>query len=340
MGPAVAARRRGGRMIRRRSVLAAVLAPALTGLAARPATAAERIYRVGVLRPTARATDDPRADALDRALIEQSRAEGRRLAIEVRYGDGLANRLPVLARELVQQPVDLVIAVGASAVRAAQAATTVVPILMFGNFDPVALGLVASLARPGGNTTGVLITPQETLAAKKLELLREAVPHASRIALLALDDAGFAPQRREILKAAAELGLSLQVVDVRAGDYAAAFEAMAAGRAQAVFVGATTFFVRDRRPIAALALRHRLPTIWEWDYQAEEGGLMAYGPDSDDIYRSIARYADRIFKGAAPGALPVEQPAKLALVINRRTARALGLALTPSLMLRADRVIE
>lgn len=327
-------------MIRRRPFLAAALAPSIANLAARPATAAERLYRIGILRPTARPTGDPRAGAIDHALIEKSRAEGRRLAIEVRYGDGQADRLPVLARELVQQRVDLIIAVGANAVRATQAATNTVPILMFGNFDPVALGLVASLARPGGNTTGVLITPQETLAAKKLELLREAVPHATRITLLALDDTHFEPQKREILKAAAALGLSLQVVDVRAGDYAAAFDAIAASRAQAVFVGATTFFVRDRKPIIALALRHRLPTIWEWDYQAEEGGLMAYGPDSGDIYRRIARYADRILKGAKPGDLPVEQPTKVELVINRKTAQALGLALPQSLLLRADRVIE
>lgn len=327
-------------MIRRRPFLAAALAPTIATLAARPATAAERIYRIGILRPTARPTDDPRAGGLDRALVEQSRAEGRRLAIEVRYGDGQADRLPVLARDLLQQRVDLIIAVGANAVRAARAASATVPIVMFGNFDPVALGLVASLARPGGNTTGVLITPQETLAAKKLELLREAVPHATRIALLAPDDAGFDLQKREILKAAATLGLGLQVMDVRARDYAAAFDAIAVSRAQAVFVGATTFFVRDRRPIIALALKHRLPTIWEWDYQAEDGGLMAYGPDSGDIYRRVAGYADRILQGAKPGDLPVEQPAKVELVINRKTARALGLALPQSLLLRADRVIE
>jgi putative ABC transport system substrate-binding protein len=327
-------------MIRRRPLLAAALAPVIASLAARLASAAERIYRVGVLRPTARATDDRRAGALERALIEQSRAEGRQWVIETRYGDGRADRLPVLARELVQLRVDLIIAVGANAVRAAQAASATVPIVMFGNFDPVALGLVSSLARPGGNTTGVLITPQETLAAKKLELLREAVPHATRITLLALDDSNFEPQKREILQAAAALGLSLQVVDVRAGDYAAAFDAIAASRAQAVFVGASTFFVRDRKPIIALALKRRLPTIWEWDYQAEEGGLMAYGPDAGDIYRRIAGYADRIIKGAKPGEIPVEQPAKVELVINRTTARALGLALPQSLLLRADRVIE
>ena len=327
-------------MIGRRAWLHRLLAAALAGLADSAVLAADRIFRIGILRPTAQAKDDPRAGLMDHALVEQSRAEGRPLVVETRYGDGQVDRLPVLANELVQQRVDLIIALGASAVRAAQAATKTVPIVMFGNFDPVALGLVSSLARPGGNTTGVLITPQETLAAKKLELLREAVPHATRIALLALDDANFEPQKREIVKAAAELGLGLQLVDVRTGDYAAAFAVIAASRAQAVFVGASTFFVRDRKPIIALALRHRLPTIWEWEHQAEDGGLMAYGPDSADIYRRIASYADRILKGAKPGDLPVEQPTKVELVINRRTARAIGLVLPPSLLLRADKVIE
>lgn len=327
-------------MVGRRPLLAAALAPALTSLPIRPTLAGDRVFRVGILRPTASAKDDPRAGALDRALVEQSRSEGRSLETEVRYGDGQSDRLPALAHELLGQRVDLIIALGIVAVRAAQSVTTTVPIVMFGNFDPVAAGLVSSLARPGGNTTGVLITPQETLAAKKLELLREAVLGATRIALLAPNDAGFEPQKRETRKAAAALGLTLQVVDVRAGDYAAAFEAMMAGRAQAVLVGATTFFVRDRMPIIALARKHRLPTIWEWDFQVEDGGLMSYGSNSLDIYRRIAIYVDRIFKGAKPGDLPVEQPAKLEFVINLKTAQAIGLNVPQSLLARADEVIQ
>jgi putative tryptophan/tyrosine transport system substrate-binding protein len=327
-------------MIGRRLWLAAALGPALAGLPLRPTLAADRVFRVGILRPTAAAKVDPRAGGLERALVEQSRSEGRPLEIEIRYGDGQLDRLPALARELLQWRADLIIALGINAVRAAQTVTTTVPIVMFGNFDPVALGLVSSLARPGGNTTGVLITPQETLAAKKLELLREVLPGATRFALLAPDDTGFEPQRREIRKAAAALGLTLQVVDAPAGDYAAAFDTMVSGRAQAVLVGATTFFVRDRMPIIALALRHRLPTMWEWDFQVDDGGLMAYGSNSLDIYRRIAVYADRIFKGAKPGDLPVEQPAKVDLVINLKTAKAIGLSIPQSLLARADEVIQ
>jgi putative ABC transport system substrate-binding protein len=218
--------------------------------------------------------------------------------------------------------------------------TTTVPIVILGNFDPVALGLVSSLARPGGNTTGVLITPQDTLAAKKLELLREVVPGATRIALLAPNDAGFEAQKRETIGAASAQGLTLQVVDAGAGDYVAAFDAMVAGRAQAVLVGATTFFVRDRKPIIALALKHRLPTIWEWEFQVNDGGLMAYGANSLRIYQRVAIYADRIFKGAKPGDLPVEQPARVELVVNLKTAKAIGLNIPESLLARADEVIQ
>jgi putative ABC transport system substrate-binding protein len=293
-----------------------------------------------MLRPTA---SDPTGLAYSRltgALRELGYVEGQNLVIEARYANGQVERLPALARELVQQRVDLLVAVGTGAARAARDATATIPILLLGNIDPVALGLVASLARPGGNITGVLISSQGTLADKKLELLREAVPRAGRIALLAPDDANFGVQVQETQRAARALGLALQVVTVRRGDYDAAFAAMGAERAQAVFVGAHTFFVQDRQPIITLALKHKLPTIWEWPEQVEDGGLMAYGADLDVIYARLAHHADRLLRGARPAELPVEQPSKLELVINLKTARALGLALTQALLLRADRVIE
>ncbi|MBK9604897.1 MAG: ABC transporter substrate-binding protein [Betaproteobacteria bacterium] len=265
---------------------------------------------------------------------------GQNLVLETRYAGGHIDRLPGLARELVQLHCDAIIAVGTSAVRAARAATSTIPIVMFGNFDPVAAGLVDSLARPGGNVTGVLIAPDGTLAAKKLELLRQAVPRATRMAFLAPDDAGFRPQLEETRKAAIALGIELAVVTVRGGDYDRAFAAIAAERAEALFVGATTFFMTDRKPIIDLALRHRLPAIWEWPEQVRDGGLMAYGTSLLGLYQRVAIYVERIFKGARPGDLPVEQPTKFDLVINLNTAKALRLNIPQSLLLRADEVIQ
>jgi putative ABC transport system substrate-binding protein len=317
-----------------RAVTAALLATTFGGAAQPPG----RVVRVGVLRPTRPA--DLVANGLPRALLELGYVEGQNLNLETRYAEGRLDRLPALARELVAQRVDVIVAVGAAAVRAAKAATTTVPIVLFGNFDPVATGLVADLARPGGNVTGVLIAPNGTLAAKKLELLREAVPRATRIGLLAPDDPNFRLQGQEVRQAAVALGIDLVVVEVRGGDYERAFATLAAARPAALFVGAHTAFAADRLRVIELAARYRLPAIYEWPEQVEDGGLMSYGGSLSAAYRRVAAYVDRIVKGAVPGDLPIEQPTKLELAINLRTARALGLALPPALLLRADRVFE
>ena len=296
-----------------------------------------RIYRLGVLRPTGPSLFDAN---IPRALAELGYVEGRNLVLEKRYAEGRSDRLPALARELVSGKVDAIVAVGAESVRAAMAATSSVPIVMFGNFDPLAAGFVKTLGRPGGNVTGVLIAPDGTLAGKKLELLRDAVPRASRIALLVPDDPGVASQVGEIRKAATALGLAIVVVKVFKGDYGEAFARLAAERPQAIFVASSTFFVRDRVPIIELVARYRLPAIYEWREHVAEGGLMTYAPSLNALQRRVADYVDRIFDGADPGELPVEQPTKFELVINLRTARALGLALPQSLLLRADELIE
>ena len=199
-----------------------------------------------------------------------------------------------------------------------------------------------SLAQPGGNVTGILIAPEGTLAGKKLELLREVVPKARRIALLAPDDpgVGFGLQREEVRKAAAALDVELIVVVVKGGDYAGAFAAIGAARPAALFVGAHSVFVRDRKQVIGLAAKYRLPAIYEWPQHVKDGGLMSYGASDVETYRRVAVYVDRIFKGAKPSELPIEQPSKLMLVINANTAKTLGLKLPQSLLVRADEVIQ
>ncbi len=300
---------------------------------------AGRVYRLGVLSPTAPFSGGAAA-RIPTELLELGYVEGRNLVVERRHADGKLDRLPGLARELVQLRVDVIVAVATVAVRAAKDATTTNPIVMFDNLDPVAAGFAASLARPGGNLTGVLIAPDGTLAAKKLELLKEAVPRAARIAFLVPDDPNSRPQVQEVQKAAASLGVELLVVEVRGDDYERAFASMVTEKPRALFVGASTFFVRDRKRIIQLASKHRLPAIYEWPDQVEDGGLMAYGTSRSELVRRAAVYIDRIFKGAKPGDLPIEQPTKLELVINLKTAKALGLTLPAALVRRADRVIE
>jgi putative tryptophan/tyrosine transport system substrate-binding protein len=200
---------------------------------------------------------------------------------------------------------------------------------------------VTSLALPGGNITGILIVPGDSLAGKKLELLKEAVPQAARIALLMpADDPRFRPAAQEAEKAAATLGIKLVVVEVRGGDYARAFATIATERAAALFVGATPSLARDGKRIIEQAAKHKLPAIYEWPEQVEDGGLMSYGSTQNVLFRRLAAYVDRILKGAKPGDLPVEQPTTFELVINLKTAKALGRAIPPALLLRADRVIE
>ena len=306
------------------------------------AQTAQRIYRVGILRPSAAPPpSDLLAEGIPNALRDRGYVEGGNLVLERRYADGKPDRLPVLARELVQAKVDALVAVGEPAIRAAKDASSIVPVIMYGNFDPVALGLVESLARPGGNVTGVLIAPDGTLAGKRLELLKSAVPKATRIAYLgAPADASTRFQLQETRKAAAVLGIELLDVEVRDGDYARAFAAIAAQRPDALCVGAHNFFMRDRAQIIQFAARHRLPAIYEWREQVADGGLMTYSTSLAWTHQRVAAYVDRILKGANPGDMAVERPTTFDLVINLKTARALGLAIPQSLLLRADEVIQ
>jgi putative ABC transport system substrate-binding protein len=324
---------------RRQLLLGTALGGLLGGMPTASAQPAGKVMKLGWLRPNAAGPAELQALGIPAALRRAGWVEGQNLVIERRWADGQVARLPELARELVGLRCDVLLTVGLTAARAAREASATVPVVFFGNFDPVATGLVPSLARPGNNLSGVLIAADGTLAAKKMELLKEAVPRATRIAFLSPEDPAMQLQIAETRQAAAALGLELAIVTVRGGDYAAAFAGIVADRAQALFVAANTTFVTDRKPIIDLALRHKLPTMWEWAEQVRDGGLMAYGTSLSALYDRLASYIDRVFKGARIGELPIEQPTTFGLVVNQGTARAIGLSLPRPLLLRADEVV-
>jgi putative ABC transport system substrate-binding protein len=328
-------------VISRRGFLALLAAAAWSQVG--HAQPANRTYRLAILSPTPLppATDRNAAVTLiPQALADLGYATGRNLVLDLRSADGRLERLPDLARELVRLRPDVIVAISLGSVRATRQATSAIPIVFYGNFDPLAAGLVKSLARPAGNLTGVLIAPAGTLAGKKLELLREMVPRATRIALLAPDDPAIRFQVQETQQAATALGVKLLVTEVRERDYERAFAAIVAQQPDALFVAAHTYFVRDRKRIIQLAARSRLPAMYEWPEQVEDGGLMSYGSSLPGTTRRVAAYVDRLFKGARIADLPIEQPAEFQLVLNLRTARTLGLTVPPALVARADRVIE
>ena len=326
----------------RRAFLSAVAGGLLAAPLAAEGQPAGRMYRLGLLYPIAPPPSEKRTAAIliPAALRELGYVEGQNLIVDRRYSDGRPDRFPGLARELVRLRMEVILAITVAAIRAARDATRTIPIVMYGNFDPVADGLVTSLARPGGNITGVVIAPGGSLAGKKLELLKDVVPQATRIALLAPVDPTFAHQVQDAQKAALPLGVKLAVVEVRDRDYDRAFAAVVRARPDALFVGAHAQFFVDRKQIIDLAARFHLPAIYEWPEQAEDGGLIGYGTSLAGLSRRAATYIARIFKGAPPGDLPIEQPTKIDLVINLTTAKALGLTIPPGLLERADQVVE
>lgn len=326
-------------MMGRRHVLiwlSSVLA-APAALAQGPARSVRRLWRVAILRPSG-TTDTERIESSLRALGYEP---GRDVTIDSRFADGDVARLPALARDLVQQNPDVVIAVGEAASRALRSASVTMPLIIFGNFDPVAAGLAQSLARPGRDTTGVMISSEGTLAGKKLELLKEAVPGLQRIGVLIPQDSAVRTQIEEIRRAAAVLALEVVFVEVHGSLYQPAFAEFADHRVGAVLVAAHTFFVRDRRAIIDLAQSTRLPAIYEWPDQVRDGGLMSYGPPSlDAMWQRIAEYVDRILKGTRAGDLPIVLPFRLELAINLRAARAIDFTMPPALLARATEVID
>lgn len=329
--------------MRRRQVLPSVAGLALAVPAwhgsAWPQPAA-RAMRVGWLRPNGPAPADVQATGIPAALKRLGWVEGHNLILERRWADGNVKRLPAMAAELVQARCDAVISVGTAASIAMAQASRQTPVVMFGNFDPVARGLVPQLARPGGNLTGVLIAPDGSLAAKRLEVLKEVAPRAGRIALLAPDDPTFDAQVAETRTAATAMAIELPVVMVRDRDHRRAFADIAASGARAVVIGAHTYFMSPRHELISLAASARLPTSWEWAEQVRDGGLLSYGTSLAALYDRVAALLDRILRGTPPGDLPVERATTFGLTINLRTARAIGLPVPRPLLLRAHEVIE
>src|SRR5216117_1957021 len=297
-----------------------------------------KIYRIGILEPIPAAQNAANLDALRKGLRDLGYVEGRNLVIEYRSADGRAERFPDLASELVRLKVDLIVTRGTPAARAAKNATGTIPVVMATMGDPRAI--VASFAHPGGNITGVTTFSTE-LTAKRIELLRELVPKISRVALLHnMGNPAAPPEWEEIRTAARSLGLQAELLDARSqDDLGRAFELAVRQHVDALVIGADGLIYAHQQTIVDLAARSRLPAAYPAREFVEAGGLIAYAVNYPDLYFRFASFIDKIFKGAKPGELPVEQPAKFQLVINLKTAKALGLTIPQSLLLRADEVI-
>ncbi|HEY7363624.1 MAG TPA: ABC transporter substrate-binding protein [Methylomirabilota bacterium] len=304
------------------------------------AQSATKLYRIGFLGAASASTHGTRLEALRAGLRDLGYVEGRNIVIEYRWAEGKYERLPVLAAELVHLNVDVLVAAGTPGISAAKQATPTIPIVMAGSGDAVATGLVASLARPGGNVTGLTDAVPE-LMAKWLELLKEAVPRIERVAvLLNPDNPTAAPDRRTMEATARSLNVELHSVELRRqSEMDDAFAAMAKSRVDGVLVSTDSLFNVNLRAIAGLAVKRRLPAAGSKDF-AEAGGVIGYGVAFSDNYRRAASFVDKILRGAKPADLPVEQPTKFEMVINLKTAKALGVIVPPSLLLRADHVIE
>jgi putative tryptophan/tyrosine transport system substrate-binding protein len=300
-----------------------------------------KIPLIGYLTQASLAAVAPRTEAFRLGLKELGYVEGKNIVIEYRSPEGKFDRLPALAAELVHLKVDVIVTAGAGATRPAKAATVKIPIVMAQDDDPVANGFVASLARPGGNITG-LATLSPELSGKRLELLKEVVPKLSRVAVFgASTSPGNAKVLRELELAAAALGVKLQFLDVQSPkDIETAFRASVRGRADAVLLLQNPVHFPQRKQIAELAIKSRLPVIYGRPEYGESGGLMTYGVSFTDLDRSAAYYVDKILKGAKPAELPVEQPMKFEFIINLRAAKQIGLTIPPNVLARADKVIR
>jgi len=324
----------------RRGAMLALLAFGAS-IRATNAQQAGKAYRIGYLSTPTRESVQRGVEAFLRKLRELGWVEGQNLVIEYRWAEGDVERLPALAAELVQRRVDLIVAPAGSAALAAKNATSTIPVVMIFSDDPVERGLVASLSRPGGNVTGTTLTSGPEIYGKQLQILKEALPHASRISVLwNPTDLSFATQGKEVEAAARSLRISLHKVEARGPEeFENAFAAMVRERTDALLISGTSTFLAHGPTLVRLAMKARLPTMCNFREMVEAGGLMAYGVNLADFVVHAAGYVDKILKGANPAQLAVEQPSKFELVINLKTAKALGLAIPNSLLLRADELI-
>ncbi len=321
----------------RRTFMALVSGGLLAAPLAAEAQRPSKVPRVGVIGE--RSPSDPFLAAFRQGLRELGYAEGQSIVIEYRYGHGMLDRVPNLAAELIRLNVDVLVVGGTVAAQSAKALTPTVPIVFVLAGDPVGSGLVASLARPGGNATGMSNFVSE-LGGKQLELLKVAVPQVSRVTVL-YNPANPGPALDRTRKAAQALAVELQVLEVRQPNHlASAFSALTPWRPGALLALSDPVLGNELAQLAKLAIKHRLPAMYSRREFTEAGGLLAYGPSFEDNYRRAATYVDKILKGAKPADLPVEQPTKFEFVINLKTAKALGLTIPQSLLLRADEVIR
>jgi putative tryptophan/tyrosine transport system substrate-binding protein len=328
--------------VNRRSACLRLVALAMLAVAPTRGQSQVKIYRIGYIQLATPQEQEQLTRAFEAGLRELGYVPGRNVVIEQRLAHGRQDRLPDLAADLVRLKVDVVVTGANPAIAAMQRATTSIPIVMTTSRDPVGSGFVASLSRPGGNITGFSSDPTPEVQSKRLELLKEALPAASRIGLLWNPLPPGAETYRKITEsAAAQLGLTVQSVALRTRDeFEPAFAAMARDRIDALVVLPDPVFYTARAQIVGLVARHRFPAVFHVREFVELGGLMSYGGNLADQFRRSAVYVDKILKGAKPGLLPVEQQQKLELVVNAKAAKALGIKVAPALLTRADEVIE
>ncbi|HJQ58284.1 MAG TPA: ABC transporter substrate-binding protein [Vineibacter sp.] len=327
--------------MKRRKFAVAAGGAILAASAAATAQPAERVRRIGVLSPQSAASAEPVVDALRQGLRDLGWQDGRNIAFVARYSDGAMERLPLLATDLVTQNVDVIVAGSIPGSLAAKQATRTIPVVMVTTGDPVVSGLVATLARPGGNVTGVTTEGQD-LIGKRLELLLEIVPGIRRVAALVNPDNPITSRLSAAVTAAARAAkIDLVIVAARqAGDLEPAFAAMRGADVQALLIGEDPVLITERGKVVGLAARHRLPTVHYDRSFTAAGGLMFYGADLAGMYRHATRHIDKILRGANPAELPVEQPTRFELVVNLAAAKALGITIPQAMLLRADEVIE
>jgi putative ABC transport system substrate-binding protein len=313
-------------------------------LAARGQQPAGRVYRVGYLAGGSRQTQPHLIKAFDEGLRSLGYRVGQNVVIEYRFADGEVQRLPALAAEMVRLGVDVIVSGNHLSTIAAMKATTTIPIVMTSSADPVSTGLVASLARPGGNVTGFSLDGgnEGEMQGKRLGILKETLPNLTRVGMLWNPDGALDPARLDSMRGLTQpLGLKLVAVEARGlNTLDQAFATMVREQMQAFILVSDTVLFNYRQHIAALALKNRLPSTSSLKEFAEAGLLLSYGPDFQSLYGGAAVFIDKIFKGAKPADLPVERPTRFELVVNLKTAKALGLTVPPSVLARVDEVIE
>ena len=328
--------------MKRREFIALVGGAAACPFAARAQQQTGKIYRIGYLSSGTAASAPGLLEAFRQGLRELGWIEGQNIVIDIRFAEGQSERLPGLANELVRLKVDLIATAATPPALAAKNATKAIPIVGISFDNPVQLGLIASLARPGGNVTGLSYSVGPEIFGKDVELLRELLPNLRHLAVLSNSTGpNHVLMLSNIKTAAGSLGVQLLILDARKPDeFDAAYVAMAKERVSALFVFGDVMFSVHRAWLAELAIKNRLPTMYTNRPHVEAGGLMCYAPNFFEVWRRAATYVDKILKGAKPADLPVEQPTKFELVINLKTAKALGLTIPPALLARADEVIE